>query len=129
MQRERSKKHVSQLKMAKPSQREKKRYIVYEIKATEKFEFSAVKKTIFDVCHKYIGEFGVYKARLNIMANTYSNNKGIFRVTNRQANDVKECIAMIKEINGKKASMDIIGISGILKKAKNKFLRLNKRGR
>jgi len=109
--------------MAKPSQREKKRYIVYEIKSAEEFQFPAVKKTISEACYKYIGEFGVNKARLNIMANTYSDNKGIFRCTNRQANDVKECIGMIKEINGKKASMDIIGISGILKKAKNKFLR------
>jgi ribonuclease P/MRP protein subunit POP5 len=108
----------------KPSAREKKRYVVYEIKSKDGFLFKDVKKSILDACYRYIGEFGVNKSRLFIIENTYLKNekRGIFRCTNRQLKDVKECITMIKEIEGKKASIEIIGVSGIIKKAKHKFL-------
>ncbi len=106
----------------KPSSREKKRYIVFEIISEHEFNFEEVKKAVMSNCLRYLGEFGYEKLRLYIIKNLYNKNKGMLRVTNKMLNDIKASLAKINQINGKKAALKIIGISGILKKAKNKFL-------
>lgn len=106
----------------KPSEREKKRYIVYQIHSKDNFTFKDVKNTIFSICYKYIGVWGVDKARMLVIENTFNQNKGLLRSTLKQINAVKDCLAMVREINNKKAKIEIIGVSGILKKAKHKFM-------
>jgi ribonuclease P/MRP protein subunit POP5 len=106
----------------KPSQREKKRYIVFEIGSEQDFSFKQVKNALIGAILRYIGQFGLEKTRIYVIKNMYMQNRGIFRITNKSVNDIKMIIPLIKDIEGKKATMKIIGISGILKKAKNKFL-------
>ena len=109
-------------KPLKPSQREKKRYIVFEIISSDKFAFEQAKNAIIRNYFKFLGEFGFEKARLYIIKNLYKDNKGILRITNKCVNDIKAVFEKISSIEGIKASFEIKGISGILKKAKNKFL-------
>ncbi len=111
-------------KTLKPSQREKKRYIVFEITPQTRFSFQDVKDAILQACLRYLGEFGTTKARLFIIGNTYVPDKGrgILRATNKMTNEVKAALSMIKSIKNKKVTFNVIGVSGILKKAKYKFL-------
>lgn len=106
----------------KPSKREKKRYIVYEIDAEKQISFKEAKNAITKACLRYLGEFGFEKTKLYIIGNTYKNNRGILRTTNKTLDDIKKTLKMIKTINNTKTNVNIKGISGILKKAKNKFL-------
>jgi len=111
--------------MTKPSERQKKRYIVFKITATNAFKFRSVKEAFMQSTYRYIGEFGVEKAKIYIIENQYKNNIGILRVTNRSLEEFKKVIDKISEIDKIKAKIDIIGISGILKKARYKFLNKN----
>ncbi len=108
----------------KPSSREKKRYVVFALASKETFSYEVVKHALQKNLLRYIGEFGYEKAQLYVIKNTYSpqQKKGILRVTNKSLSQVKESFSMLKDIQGKKASLNILGISGILKKAKYKFL-------
>jgi ribonuclease P/MRP protein subunit POP5 len=108
----------------KPSKREKKRYIVFEIVSIEKPEFKDVKDAILSACLKYLGEFGYTKSRIYVIENLYSKEKrrGMLRVTNKSIEGIKSVLGMIKKINNQDITLRLLGISGILKKAKNKFL-------
>jgi ribonuclease P/MRP protein subunit POP5 len=115
---------VQKNKPLRPSLREKKRYIVFEIISDDKIEFKDIKNSILNACNKFLGEFGCAKANPYIIENCFdsSSKKGILRVTNKSLNDIKAALSMIKDINNQRVIFKIIGVSGILKKAKNKFL-------
>jgi ribonuclease P/MRP protein subunit POP5 len=108
----------------KPSEREKKRYIVFEISSGQKISFQLAKNAILDVCLRCIGEFGCQRARIYIIENLYipEKNRGVLRVTNKSLNEIRAALAMVKCIDGNEVVFQTIGISGILKKAKYKFL-------
>lgn len=110
--------------MKKPSLREKKRYIVFEIISQARFSFEEVTNALIKSCLYYVGKFGLEKAKIYVIKNLFlpDKNRGIFRITNKSVNDFRTILPLIDKINGKKAGIKIIGISGILKKAKNKFL-------
>ncbi|MBR9699047.1 hypothetical protein GOV09_01150 [Candidatus Woesearchaeota archaeon] len=107
----------------RPSQRERKRYIVYQIQSQDKFSFAQVSKAIQQTSLRLLGEFGWERANMYIIKNTFSNNQGMLRVNNKMLNDTKKALLLVKSVAGKKIILNIKGISGILKKAKNKFLR------
>lgn len=109
----------------KPSQREKKRYVVFEIVSDAQFAFRDVKDTIQQASLRYLGEFGTQKAHPIVMESMYGGNKGIVRVSRDALNDIKSTLTMIKRIQGKDVSVKAIGVSGILKKARMKFLEKN----
>jgi ribonuclease P/MRP protein subunit POP5 len=111
----------------KPSKRQKKRYIVFQIVSEDKFGFEEAKKAIVNACFKYLGEFTCEKAKPYIIQNVYigDKNRGILRVGHKYVEDIKKAFSMIKKINEKNVMVRPLGISGILKKAKNKFLLKN----
>ena len=108
----------------KPSQRVKKRYIVFQIESGQKFWFEDVKRAIINAIVRYTGEFGLELAKIFIIKNVYlmEKQRGVMRVTLKSLNQIRLVLSKIDSIKGEKANIKIIGISGILKKAKYKFL-------
>jgi ribonuclease P/MRP protein subunit POP5 len=103
-----------------PSLREKKRYIVYEAISDKKLNSNEIKQSIDDALLKFIGEFGYAKAG-PLFVQT-KNNKGIIRINNKYLNEIKTSLALIEKIKNKKVIIKTIGVSGILKKARLKYL-------
>jgi len=108
----------------KPSEREKKRYIVFGIVSGDTFSFEDVKTALKQNIIRYIGEFGWQRTRMLVIPNLYFPERkiGIFRITNKSLEPVRSCLQMLDDIDGKKAKIEIRGISGILKKAKQKWV-------
>ena len=106
----------------KPSQREKKRYVVFEIASQAQFGFRDVKDAIQAATLRCLGEFGTQKAHPIVMESMYQGNKGIVRVARASQNDIKLTLTMLKRIQGADVSVKVTGVSGILKKARMKFL-------
>lgn len=100
----------------------RKRYFVFEIVSQEEFTFNDVKNALIANCRRCLGEFGCAKANILIIKEAYLKKRGILRTNHTALNDIKAVLQNISQINGKQARFKIIGISGILKKAKNKFL-------
>lgn len=102
----------------KPSERPKKRYIVFEVTSNELNNDSAI-------CH------AIQKSALNVLGINYGQagirflkdkykphiHRGIFRVNNQYAGKV---ISAINQNKGVKT----LGMSGILKKAEEKYLKI-----
>jgi ribonuclease P/MRP protein subunit POP5 len=108
----------------KPSLKEKKRYLVFEIVSNAQISSYDARKAINDACLRYLGEFGCAKANVFYIQDAYvpEHNRGIIRVANKAVDDVRAAMVMITRINDTQVIVHTLGISGILKKAKNKFL-------
>ena len=90
----------------KPSAREKKRYLVLLSK----------KERVDKALHDYLGALGYTRARPFFIEAGKKNDIDytIICVNNKMLNDVKSALA--------NAKISCIGISGTIKKARNKFL-------
>lgn len=98
-----------------PSLKEKKRYIVYKIHSDSKIDAKKAQKEIQEQCLKFLGELGYSKAGIQMI------NSTTLKTNVKYLNETKMALGLIKKINNKKATVDVIGVSGILKKAKSKF--------
>ncbi len=101
----------------KASKRAKKRYIVFEVISKELNDcaiHNAIKKSAFNVLGvKY------QQAGIRFLKNKYkpSVHRGIFRVNNKYAEVVVGAI-------NKSNNIKTLGMSGILKKAEDKYLKI-----
>ena len=107
-----------------PSLKQKKRYIVFEIVSKSKIrDIHAVSEAISQKLCSFMGTFGAGKAGV-IVLNNYDTTKqrGIIKVSNKAVHQVKSALMMITKIGRKKAIVRSVGVSGILKKAKQKCI-------
>ena len=101
----------------KPSKRPKKRYIVFEVISKDLNNDSAIqnaiKKSVFNMLGLKYQQAGIrflkskYRARIN---------RGVFRVNNDYARVLINALKKNKQLK-------TVGMSGILKKAENKYLK------
>ena len=110
------------IKPVLPSLREKKRYIVYEVKAEKGVNFEEVKKELEKKMLEFLGELGYGKAGVRIMDN-WKDNKGIIRTSTKSVDNVKAALTMVQRVGSQKVMVKTVGVSGILRKAKNKFFK------
>ena len=99
-----------------PSLREKNRYLVYKVRSNEKVSFNGAKSSLENACLKFMGGLGMARAGVMIM-----NNKGIVKVNNKYLNELHASLLLIEQIEGKKASVESVGVSGLLNKARKYF--------
>lgn len=106
-----------------PSLREKKRYLAFEIISEEPVkEAETVANTIYEAGFKYLGEMGMAKAGALVLKDKYSNNKGIVRVNHKNLENFKSALMLVKKVNKQDVMIRTLGVSGILKKAENKYM-------
>ncbi len=113
------------LKAIPSSLRDKKRYIAFEILSKTKMEnIDAIKKAIEDSVKEYTGLLGVSQANLHVLSDKWNpeRQRGIVRVNNKMVEHLKASFSLITSINGEKSAVHAVGVSGILKKAENKYL-------
>ncbi len=103
-----------------PSLREKKRYIAFEV-MSQGTSLAEAKTAILSRMATFLGEYGMAKAGV-IFLKDWKGNKGIFRVASPEVDKAKAALALVKEINGKKASVRSLGTSGTLEKLRSKYL-------
>ena len=106
-----------------PSLKERKRYIVFEVYSEMKFNEQEVSKVIKDNLQKYTGEKGLALAGMQLTNWNDKLQRGIVRVNHDQADNTKASFIFIESINNAVCSVHSIGMSGILNKAKQQYLR------
>jgi len=102
------------------SLREKKRYVVFEVKSEDSFSFSNLKDAIALAYKDLFGEMGLAKSGLNFVE--FENNKGILRINNKDVKNIKASFVFLRKINKQDAIVRSLGVSGMLKRARLKFL-------
>ena len=106
-----------------PSLKEKKRYLVFEVLSEKKLSQDDIIDSINKACLEFMGVLHHGKAGILILKNQFSDNKGIIKVNNKYVDYLKASLMLIKEIRKTKVNVMVIGISGILKKANDKYMK------
>jgi len=116
---------TNKLKPIRPTLREKKRYVVFKIVSDNPkdiFEYKNIEKEISNQILSFLGTLYTGKAGILILKNQYLENYGIIRVNNLFVDELKSSLMHVQKIDKKDITIDVIGVSGILKKAREKFL-------
>jgi len=113
---------VVKIKPISPNLREKKRYLAFEVISKDKINFNQTEKQIKESVLSLIGELGYGKAGIMILKETFNNQKGLIKVNNKYVNELKMALGLIKNIDNQKVIVNPIGVSGIINKAKKRYL-------
>jgi len=112
--------------MLLPTLKEKKRYLAFEIISKNKInDFRAVSEQINAKTLELIGQLGAAKAGLIVLQDCWNpeSQRGIIRVGHKQVDEIRAALTLITKIDGKEVIVKSVGSSGILKKAKEKYLK------
>jgi len=110
------------IKPLRPTMREKKRYLAFEILAEKAVPGQDAFKAIIKALQQFLGDYGMAGAGIIILKDKYKKNKGLLRVNHRFVDHARAALAIITEIEKTSVVVRSIGTSGILKKAETKYL-------
>src|SRR3989338_8152512 len=114
------------LKPLLPTLREKKRYLAFEVLSKTKItDFDTVSNAILHTSAEFLGQLGVSKAGLLVLKDMWDNDsqRGVIRVNHKHTDKLKAALTMIGKINNDDVIVKSVGISGILNKAKKRYLK------
>jgi len=108
-----------------PSLREKKRYLAYEVISKQRFHDAVeINKAIFDAASGFLGTKGLSEAGILAMDEQWNENmqRGMLRVNNKHVENLKASLIFVESVKGNDVILKSVGISGILKKAQQRYL-------
>ena len=109
------------LKPLLSSLKEKKRYVAFEVISQNKVNYADTAGAIIENYKKYFGIIGLARSNLMIMED-WKNQKGIIKVNNKYADELKSSLALIKSINNHDVIVRCIGVSGMINKVRAKYI-------
>ncbi len=107
-------------KVLLPSLREKKRYLVFEVISEANLSFKDIKESIISGFKELFGLDGLAKAGLDFVE--YNENKGIIKTSTKGLDMLKASFCFLRKVNKNDVVLRSLGVSGMLKKARSKFL-------
>ncbi|HEX55111.1 MAG: ribonuclease P protein component 2 [Candidatus Altiarchaeales archaeon] len=105
-----------------PTLRERNRYLVFEIISDYKFNRDEIVKSFWNSIMKFLGEHGVSKTSFWVLEWNGEKQRGILKVNHKSVDDVRAALTLIREINGRRVIFHTRGVSGTLKKARERFM-------
>ena len=103
------------------SQREKKRYIAFEVLAKNSISLSKIQKAVALSMVGHKGEMGLAESGMIIVPERWQNQQGILRVNRKRVNDAIAALALTKTIDGEEVCIHTMGQSGMISKAHKKI--------
>ncbi|MFC1690601.1 Rpp14/Pop5 family protein [Nanoarchaeota archaeon] len=113
------------LKTILPTLKDRNRYLVFEIVSKGKIDdFGTVSGKIRGSALDLYGQEGVGDMSLRLFKDKWQpiTQRGIVKVTHKNIDKMRASMALIKDIDGKEVAVQVIGVSGIMKKAVNNYL-------
>jgi len=110
-----------------PTLREKKRYLVFEVISSKKFDIDDIEKEVKQSLMALVGQLGCAKANIKVLKDKFDRERqrGIIRLNHNQFEELKASFTLIKSINNVDVIVKSVGMSGILKKCENKYMKDN----
>ena len=99
-----------------PSLKQKKRYVLFEIKSKDKFGASEVKKEVDAALLLFIGQLGLSKASPLFLKERYKDNQFMVKINHKHVDECISAIMLIKTIKNKPVLIRSVITSGTLKK-------------
>ena len=96
--------------------------MVYEAVSDSRITGEEIGTAIWKTALEFLGELGVSKSSFRIVDFDEKRQKGIVKVNHSSVEEARVVLALRKEVNKKPVALRVLGVSGILKKAKSKWL-------
>lgn len=103
-----------------PSLRPKKRYLAIELiskDVTSRGEFT--REVYFAVC-SLLGDVSVSECDIKVLG--FENGLGIIQCAHTKLSETRAALASLTQVNRKRATVHVLGVSGTVKGATDKFL-------
>lgn len=115
---------AQKLKALRPSLREKKRYVVFQVISGQPVTAQEASDAVMKACRDYLGELGMSKAGIIMLHDKWqhASQRGVMRVSHKEVRNVRTALMLVKSIGSREAIITTKGMSGILKKAIQRFL-------
>ncbi len=98
----------------------KKRYIVFQTKSAEKISESDVKGGLYAFLLKFFGEYGYSKLSYKLLQYDEKSGLGLIRCERGVLHELLGALALIENLNGKKARTVSLASSGTIKTLREK---------
>lgn len=96
----------------------KKRYISFTVKGSS-FSEEEFKRGLYAESLKFFGEYGLSFVSLKMMEFNSASGKGMLRCARDKVDEVRGFLALVSEVNGKKARVVADKTSGTIKSLKS----------
>lgn len=108
------------MKKLLPSLRERKRYLVFEVLAKNDVSRDELIKEVVSASHSLYGDIGV--SRISPKLLDFDGKSGILRCAQDRVNEARAILATVNSVNGAPLALSVVGVSGTIKAAKEKFM-------
>ena len=101
--------------------REKKRYILFSVASDVSFDEASVVRAINNIILSIFGSFGASKINSKLLEWNRERGIGILKCERSSKNKAIVALQFIREINGAKASINVIAVSGTIKALRDRL--------
>lgn len=110
-----------------PSLRNSTRYIAFEIISEKPIEYRDVSNALWVSSLNFLGDLGASETKTWPIKNLYNADKqrGIIRCNQKRVEDVRAVLSLIDYMNDSKAIVNVLGVTGTIKSAKKKYLKMS----
>ncbi|MBL7118489.1 ribonuclease P protein component 2 [Candidatus Bathyarchaeota archaeon] len=105
-----------------PVRSTRRRYIVYQVLSEQELGRREILEAVKESVGMLFGELGMSRILITPIFYDETVREGILRCAHKNLWDLRAAIALVDQINSKKASILVKGVSGTIKAAKTKFL-------
>ena len=106
-----------------PSLRKRKRYVVFDIISENPKKLHDVRIAIWTSMLNFLGENETSKANLWLISSlfNYELQKAAIKVNHDMVGKVRAALTLIKEINGDRTTLTVVGVAGTMEGVKKKY--------
>lgn len=105
-----------------PTLRDKKRYMAFEVTSEQAITRQQLINEIFNSVHSLFGDTGCSEVAPALMS--FEGRYGILRCAREKTRQVRAALACINNVKGIRVSIAVLGISGTIKGATEKFIQM-----
>lgn len=115
---------AQKLKALRPSLREKKRYMVFQVISGRPVTAQEASDAIMGACRQFLGELGMSRAGIIMLHDKWqqASQRGMMRISHKEVQNVRAALMLVRSIGSREAVITTKGMSGILRKAVQRFL-------
>jgi len=114
---------MSEPRILPPSLRSHKRYIVFEVISEQPIVYGELVNAIWDSMFNFLGELGTSEAQVWFIHNIYDekNQRCLIKCKHDTVEKIRIMLALIQVVGEIKCCIKILGVTGTIKSAKNKY--------
>jgi len=105
-----------------PKREFKRRYLALRLIGGKVLK-TALWSSVVDVYLRLYGEYGLSKAGLRLIEFNENRGVAIISVNHRSLPYLRAALSLLREVDGKRVIIQVLGVSGTLKRLRSKFLK------